>query len=419
MDPRPLRPGSPGPADPGPCPPRALGPALLGLLLLAPGPLAAQHRDLQVEFTGPPGSSKPSLSAGAGGDLLLTWFEPRAEKTWALRLAHRKAGTWSTPVTVTESDRFFVNWADFPSAVETSDGAWLVHWLEKTEAKPYAYHVRLSHSRDGGRTWSAPVTAHADRSPTEHGFVAMVPDANRGATLAWLDGHQMVEPSGSMALRVATWSADGSLRGELQLDGRTCECCQVSMARTGGGLIAAYRDRSDGEIRDIAVVRELGGRWSSPTVVHRDGWEWRACPVNGPDIDAAGQAVAVAWFTAAGGTPRVKAAFSTDGGVTFGRPVTIDLGNPLGRVQVALLDARTAVVFWLEAEADGGKWMARRVTALGAAREVELGRTARTREAGFGRTVVVGSDLYAAWSEPGAEGSVRVFRLPVSRLPAR
>jgi hypothetical protein len=385
---------------------------------LAPAGVDAQPRDVTVDFTGPPSSSKPSLRASPSGNLLLSWFEPRADKVWALRIATRRGGKWSPAQTVIESDRFFVNWADFPSAVETSQGEWLVHWLEKTEAKPYAYHVRLSSSRDAGRTWSTPITAHGDRSPTEHGFVAMLPDAAGQVAIAWLDGYQTTGHEGSMSLRTATWQPGGTVRGETQLDGRTCECCQVSMARTSSGLIAAYRDRSGEEVRDIAVVREAGGRWSAPTPVHRDEWVWRACPVNGPDIDAADQRVVVGWFTAAGGPSRVKAAFSADGGATFGKPVQIDLGDPLGRVQVALIDGGAALVFWLEVERDQARWMVRRVSAGGAAgRPLELGATERTRTSGFGRIAVVGQELFAAWSDPGPDGRVRVIRLPISRIP--
>lgn len=383
-------------------------------------PAAAQPRGSAADFDGPPGSSRPALAATPGGGLLLTWFEPRGEGRYALRIAARRNGRWSAPATVRESDRFFVNWADFPSPVETSDGEWLVHWLEKTEAKPYAYHVRLSSSRDGGRTWSPPITAHTDRSPTEHGFVAMVPGPDRTVSVAWLDGRQMVDSGGSMSLRTATWRPGGTLASETLLDPRTCECCQVAMARTGAGLVAAYRDRSPDEVRDIAVVRELGGRWSEPTMVHHDGWVWRACPVNGPSIDAAGSQVVVAWFTGAGGQARVKAAFSTNGGLTFGAPVAIDEGSPLGRVQVRLTPDGDAVVVWLEARSDAAEWKARRVSRPGqAARPVRLAATSRTRDAGFSRIALVGSDLFVAWAEPGPDSRVRVLRAPLGGLPAR
>jgi hypothetical protein len=394
----------------------------LGLALLAAAArLGAQSRTAVDDFTGPSGSSKPFLATTPRGGLLLSWFEPRGEKRWALRIAARDSSAWTAPATVVEGDRLFVNWADFPSAQETADGDWVVHWLEKAEAKPYAYHVRLSFSRDRGRTWSAPLTAHRDRSPTEHGFVAMVPRTDGSIDLAWLDGGRMaIDSAGSMELRAANWRPDGPVQGEIVLDGRTCECCHVAMARTAAGLVAVYRDRSADEVRDIALVRELGGRWSGPTLVHRDGWSIRACPVNGPDVAARDQEVAVAWYTAANGAPRVKAALSADGGGMFGSPVTVDDGNPLGRVQVALAGPGEAVVVWLEAAGEEAEWRIRWVTrAGGPGRAGVVGATARTREAGFARAALLGYDLFVAWSEPGPHGRVRVSRYPLATLPRR
>ena len=401
--------------------PRRLGwpsPAVL-ILVLVPGALLAQRT--AVEFQGPIGSSKPYLTPTASGGLLLTWFEPGPEGRWALRIAARAAGgRWSEPRTVLESDRFFVNWADFPSVTETATGDWVVHWLEKTEAKSYAYHIRLARSRDGGRTWSQPQTAHTDRSATEHGFLAAAANPDGSVALVWLDGRETTDSGGNMSVRAATLRPDGALQGETLLDGRSCECCQVAMARTGAGLVAVYRDRSDGEVRDIAVVRELGGRWTPPRIVSHDGWVWRACPVNGPSIDARDQQVAVAWYTAAGDQPRVKVAFSNDGGASFGRPTIVDDGTPLGRVQVRLLDNGDAAVAWLEAKQTAGEWRIRRINPSGQrASAIVLGATARTREAGFSRAAVLPGELYLAWSEPGPDGRVTVRRLEQSRLPLR
>lgn len=387
--------------------------AALGLTGGAAGPV--------VEWTGPLGSSKPHLTRTAGGDLLLSWLEPLADKRHALRATSRVDNQWSEPVTVAESDRFFVNWADFASITETATGTWVVHWLEKTAAKAYAYHVRLAASTDRGRTWSAPVTVHSDTSATEHGFATMVPLLTGSVAVAWLDGRQMTDPGGAMSVRMAAWNPDGSISPETTLDARTCECCQVSMAAAQAGLVVVYRDRSDQEIRDIAIVRQTGNQWSAPAIVANDGWLSRQCPVNGPSIAAAGNAVAVAWFTAAKGTPMVKAALSHDGGQTFGRPIRIDEGNPLGRVHVQVTGPGRGVVTWLEAKGDGAAWQIRQFGAdrPGPIAVQTAGTSSRTRDGGFPRTALLGSDLYIAYAEPGAASGaaprVRVTRLRLGR----
>jgi hypothetical protein len=227
------------------------------------------------------------------------------------------------------------------------------------------------------------------------------------------------DTAGSMSLRTAAWRPDGTLSNETALDLRTCECCQVAMSSTDEGLVAVYRDRSDEEVRDIAIVRQTGGSWTGPRPVHEDGWVWRACPVNGPSVDASGRNVAVAWYTAPGGAPSTRVAFSSDGGRTFGPAIPIDDGRTLGRVQVRLAEPGTALVVWLEASGDQAEWRVRRVQSNGVrGRAVVLGRTERTREAGFSRAAVVGPDLFLTYSETGPDGRVRVLRMPWSRIPA-
>ena len=75
-----------------------------------------------------------------------------------------------------------------------------------------------------------------------------------------------------MTLRAATLDHVGTLYGETLLDERICDCCQTSAARTANGIVVAYRDRSDEEIRDIAVVRWQNGIWSVLQTVHEDRW---------------------------------------------------------------------------------------------------------------------------------------------------
>src|SRR5690606_29778853 len=82
--------------------------------------------------------------------------------------------------------------------------------------------------------------------------------------------------------------------------------------------------------------------------VHADNWEISGCPVNGPALAADGHQVAIAWFTAANDSARVKVAFSGDAGASFGDPIVADDGAPAGRVDVALLQGGDALVTWIE-----------------------------------------------------------------------
>ena len=379
---------------------------------------AGESADLrlgEVEFERPLPSGEPSLSVRSDGRAVLTWIEPE-DGVPALRLAIRGDGGWSAPRTVWASETMFVNWADFPSSVEMTDGTLAVHWLERVAEAPYAYHVMLSLSSDGGLTWTEPFRAHDDDSPTEHGFVSMVPWRD-GAGLTWLDARAMAGDSGggAMSLRFRSLAPDGRLGPEVLLDDRTCECCQTALARVGDGLVAAYRDRSESEVRDIAVVRGMGERWSEPAPLSTDGWVIPGCPVNGPQLAGGEGALAAAWYTGVDRAPRVYAAFSRDGGSTFGPRIRIDEGLPLGRVDIERLDDGSAVVAWLEASDGAARVLARRVHPDGSLEGSALiSETAGERSSGFPRMARSGDELLFAWTIPGEDGGIRVRAMSLS-----
>jgi hypothetical protein len=158
----------------------------------------------------------------------------------------------------------------------------------------------------------------------------------------------------------------------------------------------------------------VNGRWTEPTIVHADNWEFRACPVNGPQLSAAGRRVALAWYSAPGGKPSVQVAISGDAGATFAKPIRIDDGNPVGRVEVEALPGGSVVVFWLEISGDAGEWRAKRIAPNG--RVVErwtVAATTRTRDAGFLRAASSPSEMFIAWTASGEGGGIRVARQPV------
>jgi len=373
-----------------------------------------------IELVGPPGSGEPNLFATADGRVVLTWLEPLGDDHHALRVAERRSGAWSEPRTVVTSESLFVNWADFPSLLETSDGVWIAHWLQRVSGARYAYHVMAARSLDRGQSWSPPFRLHDDASPTEHGFVSMAPLASGATAALWLDGQAttpMADASpenehdaarGAMTVRFRVMGPDGSLEPERLLDGRACDCCQTALALTTSGLVAAYRDRSEAEVRDVVVARYVGGRWSEPVAPAAQGWHIEGCPVNGPSVDALGDTVVVAWFTAANDAPRVSAAFSVDGGASFSDPIPIDDGHPVGRVDVEFVDEARAVVIWLERGTEATEVRGRVVAINGERAESwVVARSSEARAAGFPRVARAGDELVFAWTETGSAGGIR------------
>jgi hypothetical protein len=364
----------------------------------------------------PANAAQPFLFAHRQS-MLLSWTEKKGERA-AVRFARWQNGVWSEPRTIVERDDLFVNWADFPSIAADGNGALVAHWLRKSGAGKYAYDIEVAASADGGSTWGEPFLLNRDGKAAEHGFVSIEPRAS-GFGIAWLDGRAMAgeheghggHGGGDMMLRYADLDASGRVSGETVLDPRTCECCTTGIATTDDGPVVVYRDRSPEEIRDIAVVRRTPSGWSEPGLVHADGWKIEGCPVNGPQADARGRRVVTAWFTSAGGSGRVFAAFSDDAGSTFSAPVRIDDATPLGRLDVLLLDDERALVAWLEQVGEGAEIRAKVVTRDGAAGPaVKVGDSSRSRASGFVRIAQAADGVWFAWNAPGDGGGIRLAR---------
>ena len=343
-----------------------------------------------------PGAGEPFLSASHDG-VWMSWLEPAASGATALRFARWHDGRWSEPGTIIESRDLVVNFADFPSIVEDASGALFAHWLQQDGDLRYAI------SRDSGRRWSAPRKLNHSTKNGERGFVTFVPLAHEGVAATWLD-------DGSV--RFTRIDTNGALAPEVSLDDRTCECCTTGMAMTSRGPVIVYRDRSNEEIRDIAIVRQTSSGWTPPRSVHADGWKINGCPVNGPQADAIGDRLAVAWFAAPNDQAHAFVAFSDDAGATFSAPIRVDETKAAGRVDVVMLDRDTAVVTWVEQTKTAAEVRARRVKRNGTIDpSLKIADVATARAAGFPRIARVGRDVYLAWMDQGK--GIRVSRYVV------
>ena len=362
-------------------------------------------------------SREPEFNVTQDGRAILSWVEKIGDKRYALRTAALDRNGWSEVRTISEGDNWFVNWADFPSVIALRDNSLAAHWLVKSGSSTYAYDVNISMSKDGGKNWSKPLVPHRDNTQTEHGFVSLIPLTDGRLGAIWLDGRNMknmketdehAPATESMTLRYAAIDADGKLSDEAQLDERVCECCQTSAAVTSQGPIAVYRDRSPTEVRDIYIVRQVNGSWTTPQPVFADNWQINGCPVNGPAVAAEGTKVAVAWFSSIAETPRVKIAFSQDAGATFGQPIQVDDGENAGRVDALLLPDGSALVCWLSGNAQGGAIKVRRVRPDGSVGQpAVIAQTDISRSSGFPRMARLGDQVHFAWTEFGKPAHIR------------
>lgn len=358
-------------------------------------------------------SGEPNLFVSEKREVYLSWIEELANDVHALSFAKWEGKQWSAPQTIAQDSEWFVNWADFPSLVVNEDFM-AAHWLAKSAEGTYDYNVNVALSEDQGKNWSEPFVLHRDSISAEHGFVTMLPYEDK-IFAVWLDGrftkshhYETHEEGGkgAMTLHATTFDQSGDIGEEVELDHRICDCCQTDAALTDQSLIVVYRDRTEDEVRDIFITRNVAGHWTEPQAVYADQWQINACPVNGPAIAAQVQNVAVAWFTGADNTPKVQLAFSDEYGATFGKPVRLDHGNPLGRVDVIMLNDDRAMVSWLEAHEEGAEIRAAVVDSKQQLlMDKRITSTASSRSSGFPIMEKAGDQVFFAWTHVSGENS--------------
>lgn len=346
-----------------------------------------------------PNTCLPHLVRGPKNSLYFSWVKKSGDTTF-FQYATFQNDNWTTPNLIASGTDWFVNWADYPMVSAVKDGK-MAHFLAKSSAGTYSYDVNLITEQKG--KWSEAFIPHTDGTPTEHGFVTMLPLTDSTFQVAWLDGRNTGgdhgHGDGAMTLRTAVIGLDGSINEETELDNRTCDCCQTGGAITSNGPVFVYRDRSELEIRDIYITRKVDGQWTEPRPIAQDNWKIAGCPVNGPRADAINETLGVAWYTAANGQPKIQVIFSTNAGQTFGEPITIDAQSPLGRVDLSMIDEESAMVSWLTKEGDLSLIKARRVFKNGSMEApIVISQTSDSRGSGFPQMAKVGNELFFAWT---------------------
>jgi hypothetical protein len=400
-------------------------PVPLIVLLAGGGSAGVDGRsvDLVQSETSPTaaGARFPSLARAEDGRIAMVWTDRGADSVSQVRFAIRSTtGQWSPPATVVRDSALFVNFADVPRVTWVAKNEVAVSWLQKTGAGRYDYGVRVARSRDAGRTWVRSASPHDSTEAGEHGFVSLVPMPNARLAVTYLNGHAHGEggSNGGTQVAISEFDAKGALAKLVTLDKRACDCCQTAAAMTPRGMVVVYRDRSADEIRDIAVTRQVNGKWTEPAILSNDKWKINACPVNGPAIASLGQRVAVAWFSAARDTGKVQLVFSNDAGATFGAPIRIDGGAPVGHVDVIVNADGSAIVSWIER--GEGQQLAIRMRRVSPNRTlstpVTLGAVQGVRPAGWPSIVENGNGVLVAWTVPGSPSRVQLQQIQLSAL---
>lgn len=378
--------------------------SLLVMMVAACSP--PEPSDTPLELPGTESALAPRISHLPDGRLLLSWIEPAAsaDESDALRYAMHDGDTWTVPATAISGDEWFNNWADTAGVTALENGLLVAHWLRKNGEATYAYEVRYSVSADMGRSWSEPHRAHEDDSPSEHGFVSVLP-RDDGFELFWLDGRNTLVEDGGMTLRMGRFAADGERLMSREVDDLTCDCCPTAAIRNGEESLLVYRDRDSAERRDIFMARISANADISLHEVHDDAWVMPACPVNGPAIAMLGENVHVLWFTAADGEREIRHASGKADG-SFGEATVLASGDAHGRVGLLEMPDKGLLGMWLAGRGDAGRIeLALLGEDGGIARRHAITGLSVARAAGYPQVgQLPGGDILVVWTESGDEG---------------
>lgn len=374
------------------------------LLILAgcafSGSRAARRLDMrEIASPAPRGATSPRVTATRDGGVLLTWLEPADEKVAALRSSSWRDGSWTAPATIVGGQPFSRHPSVSPNVIALSERNLIAYWSQEPaeqQAATREVDVYFTVSTNGGSSWGAPQLVNEPGTGEENSYPSAAAIDSSHAELIWLDGANWKKQN-RMRLMSRTVQSNGSATKGTVIDEDTCTCCPTSLEQTEKGLIAAYRGHTPEDIRDIEVARNVDGQWLQPRIPHADRWHFAGCPVNGPHLDTVGSRVALIWFSASEDQPRVRLAFSEDGGSTFASALRVDEGSALGRAQVVLLPRHSALAFWLERRSGATRLVGRRI------RDEErldgVFEVAHGAGLGYPHAIRSGSDVFITWAE--------------------
>jgi hypothetical protein len=330
------------------------------ILLIGVGTNAQNKFDVQVSPT-EIDSAEPVVTAAPDGGVYVVWVEHQLNKDTDIFLqkydaAGKPVGT-KTRINPEAGHAF--GWrGDPPGLAIGKNGEIFVVWTLhiKSATSMHANNLLLSVSRDGGKSFLAPVKINDDKVSGAHAMNSILVDKKGRILVVWLDERYLKtsknQPTDMKAQMEANRevyfavSDDGgkSFSPNKKIAADACPCCKTSLvAAPNGRIYLSWRQVLPDNYRHIAVAssNDNGNSFSAPTIVSDDRWQIEGCPVSGASLaTTANNILKVAWFS--GGTAGATGVYeseSTDGGKTFAARRLVREGSAFG-TPVFLLDER-------------------------------------------------------------------------------
>jgi hypothetical protein len=334
----------------------------IGVVSLAPMALAESDQSLQF------GSKLttdhkvravvgPSVRIDDEGRISLAWMEEDKDIRVVLYARIEKSKeSIGAPVKVNQPTESPYMRQEAPALTVVRDEVFLTWALthpKLTPDKPFSNELRLSRSRDGGKTFLPSILVNDDEQVIGHSFDSIHVAPDGVLHMAWIDGREGKKEPGTFVTR--STDRGRTVAKNFKVDEDTCVCCRTSLT-TGpdGTLYLAWRKILPGEIRETVVARSTdgGSTFSSPVIVGHDRWVFPGCPHRPASIgtDRFGR-LYVVWYTeGVDETPTVFLAYSDDRGATFSpkQKLNVSKGTFPDHPQMAVDPEGRIVIAWEE-----------------------------------------------------------------------
>lgn len=299
----------------------------------------------------------PSVRIDDEGRISLAWIEEDKDiRTVFYARTEKQEGSIGAPVAVNQPTEAPYMRQEAPALAVTGDDVFLTWGLTHpnlTPDKPFSNELRLSRSRDGGKTFLPSVLVNDDAQVIGHSFDSIHVAPDGVIHVAWIDGREGEKEPGTFVTRSTDHGR--TVTKNLKVDEDTCVCCRTSFT-TGpdGTLYLAWRKVLPGEVRETVVAHSTdgGSTFSSPVIVGHDKWVFPGCPHRPASIgtDRLGR-LYVVWYTeGVDETPAVFLAYSDDRGDTFSpkQKLNVSKGTFPDHPQMAVDPDGRLVIVWEE-----------------------------------------------------------------------
>ena len=237
------------------------------------------------------------IDAAFAPDGSLWWVGLDGDNQLTLRSAPPAQGTagwqWSAPrVLATGTDPISADGENHPKLLFGPNALVLIAYTMPLPAFHTGW-VRMLRSTDGGQSFSAPFTVHADQQPITHRFESIGLDARGQLHAVWIDSRDAElaprERGRSRYRGAAIYTARSDDGGatfgpDTKVADHSCECCRIALTRGNDGqLHALWRHVFEPDVRDHAFAT-LGTQPTPAVRASFDDWHIKGCPHHGPGL---------------------------------------------------------------------------------------------------------------------------------------